>query len=296
MSSGQPRVENGHRPRAEPGVEDVRVLLEVRGRAPADGARVGPGHIRGDRHVAVRAVPGRDAMAPPQLAADTFQSRMSVSQCSQVFSNRSGRMRVRPLRVDSSARCARGFVRMNHCVLSRGSMTSLLRWQRPSTSSCGVVADQVAQGVEVGHDRGAGREAVETVVAGPGPGDGRVVGEHGDRRQAVAQTGLVVVVIVGRRDLHGARSRTPGRRRRRRRSGTSRSTNGMRTRRPTTRGVALVVGMDRDAGVAQDRLGAGRRDGDRRVRVGPAGRLIDEVVADRPQTCRSPASRPPRGR
>ena len=89
---------------------------------------------------------------------------MFVSQCSQTFTNRSGRIRVRPLRVASSARSASGAVRMNHWVLSRGSMTSLERWQRPMTISCGSLADEVAARLEVGEDPLARLVAVEAVV------------------------------------------------------------------------------------------------------------------------------------
>ena len=60
---------------------------------------------------------------------------------------------------------------------------------------------QVAARVEVRDDRRPRHEPVEPVVGRPGPGDGRVVGQDGDRREAVAQTGLVVVVVVGRGDL-----------------------------------------------------------------------------------------------
>ena len=54
-------------------------------------------------------------------------------------------------------------------------------------------------------------------------------------------------------------------------------------RRPDERRVARVVGVDGDGGVAEDRLGAGGRDRDRRVRVRLARRLVDQVVADAPQ-------------
>ena len=43
---------------------------QLGGRATADSQRLGPAAIGGNRDVAVRAVPGRDAVAPPQLAAD----------------------------------------------------------------------------------------------------------------------------------------------------------------------------------------------------------------------------------
>ena len=47
--------------------------------------------------------------------------------------------------------------------------------------------------------------------------------------------------------------------------------------------VALIVGMHRDRGVAEDRLGPRRGDRDPRVRVRLPGRLVDQVVADEPQ-------------
>ena len=74
---------------------------------------------------------------PHQSCRDTFQSRMLVIQCSHVFSKRAGRIRVLPSRVAASAFAASGSVRMNHCVFRRGSITSLLRWQRPMTISWG---------------------------------------------------------------------------------------------------------------------------------------------------------------
>ena len=102
---------------------------------------------------------------------ETFQSRMLVIQCSQVFSNRSGRIVVRPPRVASRAAAASGPVRTNHCVLSRGSTTSLLRWQRPMTISCGRSPGEVAAGLEVRDDplpgprSGRGRRTACPVLA-----------------------------------------------------------------------------------------------------------------------------------
>ena len=106
---------------------------------------------------------------------------------------------------------------------------------------------------------------------------------------------LVVVVVVGRRDLH--------------RAGAERALDGLvgddrhvalderdPDPPPDEVAVARVVGMDGDRGVAEDRLGPRRGDGDRRVRVGLAGRLVDEVVADRPERAGLRASGSPRGR
>ena len=226
---------------------------------------------------------------------DTFQSRMLVSQCSQVFSNRSGRMRVRPWRVASRARAASGPVRTNHWVLSRGSMTSLLRWQRPMTISCGVSPARSPRRLEVGDDRRPRGEPVHPVVAGAGAGDGAVVGEDRRGREAVAQARLVVVVVVGRGDL----DRAGPERRVDHVVGDDRHV-ALDERDPDgpadERGVARVVRMDRDRGVAEDRLGAGRGDGDRRVRVGLAGRGVDQVVAHRPERPGLGRRRSPRGR
>ena len=90
---------------------------------------------------------------------------MFVIQCSQTFSNRSGRIRVRPLRVAASARSASGPVRMNHCVLSRGSMTSFDALAAADDHLVGPRADQVAARLEVGEDPLARLVAVEAVVA-----------------------------------------------------------------------------------------------------------------------------------
>ena len=74
---------------------------------------------------------------PHQSWRLTFQSRISVSQCSHVFSKCAGTMRVFPERVAASAFSASGLVRMNHCVRRRGSRMSLLRWQRAGFAVCG---------------------------------------------------------------------------------------------------------------------------------------------------------------
>ncbi len=47
--------------------------------------------------------------------------------------------------------------------------------------------------------------------------------------------------------------------------------------------VARIEGMDRDRGVSEERLGSRGRDGDGGVGIGPAGRLVDQVVPDRPE-------------
>ena len=170
-------------PGAEPGVEDVRILLAARRpdgrtRAQASGPSISADTVTcpsGQYQAGIR--------WPHQSWRETFQSRMLVSQCSQVFSKRSGRIRVRPDRVASSARAASGPVRMNHWVLSRGSMTSLLRWQRPMTISCGRWPARSPRASRSATIAVARREPVQPVVARAGAGDAAVVGQDGRRRR-----------------------------------------------------------------------------------------------------------------
>jgi len=124
----------GPQPRTEPRVEYVIVLAKFRRRAPANlaGGRTGG--------VAVTVVcPSGQYQAgirwPHHSWRLTFQSRISVIQCSQTLTKRSGRIWVLPDLVASRAAAARGATRMNHCVLRRGSTTSSERWQRPKSIS-----------------------------------------------------------------------------------------------------------------------------------------------------------------
>ena len=139
MSSGQPSVENGHSPELNHVSKMSGSCWSSAAGRPQTAQASGP--ASSDDTVTWPSGQYQAGMRWPHHSwRETFQSRMLVSQCSQVFSNRSGRIRVRPLRVASSARSASGVVRMNHWVLSRGSMMSLLRSQRPMTISCGTAA------------------------------------------------------------------------------------------------------------------------------------------------------------
>ena len=55
---------------------------------------------------------------------------------------------------------------------------------------------------------------------------------------------------------------------------------------PDERAIAIVVRVDGDRRVAEDRLRPRRRNGDRRSGIGLAGGLVDEVVADGPERAR----------
>ncbi len=144
MSSGQPRVENGHNPE----LYQVSKMSGSWVRSPA-----------GRPHAAQASGPAGSAVTvtwpsgqyqagirwPHHSWRLTFQSWMLVIQCSQTFSKRVGTIVVRPLRVASRAAAASGAVRMNHWVLSRGSTTSFERWQRPMSISWGFAPSRSAR-------------------------------------------------------------------------------------------------------------------------------------------------------
>ena len=136
MASGQPSVENGHRP-------ELNQVSKMSGSwVSSDAGRAHTSQAGGPAGSAVTVTwPSGQYQAgirwPHHSWRETFQSRMPVIQCSQALTNRSGRIRVSPSRVASSADAASGAVLTNHWVLRRGSTTSSLRWQRPMTISCG---------------------------------------------------------------------------------------------------------------------------------------------------------------
>ena len=169
-------------------------------------------------------------------------------------------------------------------------MTSLLRWQRPMTISCGCCAGQVAARLEVGHDRLARGVPVEPVVARARVGDAAVVGQDGRRRRgrgagrsAWSSWSWAGVILTAPVPKAGSTTSSAM-------IGTSRSTNGMRDGPADEVRVALVVGVDRDGRVAEDRLGPRRRDGDRRAGSGCAGRRVDRGGSGPTRACRSRAS------
>ena len=186
--------------RAEPGVEHVRVLPQ-----PAAAAlRAGLRRLLGDDHLAaVLAGPGRDPVAPPDLARDAPVA--DVLHPVEVG---------RGPRLGDDARAA---------VAHRGDgrLGQRLRLHEPLAREVGLdhglAAVAVADGVPVGLDLleqpggfqvlDHGLAALEAVQAREAPGLGRhpaVVADHLHARQVVAQADLEVVRVVGRRDLQAA--------------------------------------------------------------------------------------------
>ena len=148
-----------------------------------------------------------------------------------------------------------------------------------------ALALEIAARLEVGDDPLASLVPVQTGIPVTGVIDGGVVGEDRDHRELVPLPGRVVVSVVGRRDL----DRTGAKRPIDDLVGDDRDV-ALDERDPDALShevaIAIVVRMDRDGGVAEDRLGPGRRDGDPTGRVRLASGLVDHVVADRPEGAR----------
>ncbi len=241
----------------------------------------GPVGLGRHRDVAVGAVPGRDPVAPPQLARHVPVPDVGQPMLPGL---------LEPLGQD--ARPARTG-RLQGAGGQRPGAHEPLGLEPRLDDVAAALAladdhlvrdrrDEVAARLEVRDDGRPGHVAVHPVVARACARDRRVVGEDRGGRQVVAEAGRVVVRIVGRRDLDRARP-----------EGAVDDVVGDDRHVPLDErdaheppdeaGVALVVRMDRDRGVAEDRLRPGGGDRDRGVRVGPAGGRVDEVVANGPQ-------------
>ncbi len=215
-------AQGGERPQAgtEPGVEHVVVLLQGNIRTEVVlGADFG--FVAADVDLAGLVVPGRNAVAPPELTADA--PVLNVAHPGEVhvfvllghegdaaiFNGGDGRF---------GQRLGRHVPLIRQPRLDDGPGAVALRYFR------GVVvdADQKAGGVERSHDLLARFEAVEAgVFGGEGAIDGVVQraveveylgsGQNGSvlvedvqQRQVVSLADVVVVEVVGRGDLHAA--------------------------------------------------------------------------------------------
>ncbi len=266
--------------RAEPRVEDVGVLDQALGRPAACLAGRGAVGVFGDGHVAVRAVPGRDPVAPPELAAHVPVPDAREPVLPDL---------LEPLGQDPDAPAPARLERARREGLGAdeplGLETRLHDVVRalaaPEHELVRSLAFEVAERGEVLEDAGPGREPIQSGVGTRDGVERSVVLHHVDGRQAVPVADLEVGGIVGGSHLHGTRP-----------EGAVHGLVGhdghvaVHERDPHApaheRGVARVLGMHRHARVAQDRLGPGGGHGDPRGRVGCRRCLIDQVVAERP--------------
>ena len=252
-----------------------------RARSPADLAGVRPVGRRRHRDVAVRAVPGRDPVSPPQLAGD-----VPVPDVGHPVFPRLLEPRRQDRRLARAGRLERGVGERLRADEPLGLEPRLHDVVAPLAATddhlVGLLAGEVAARLERRHDPGPRLVPVEAVELGARARDARLVVEDRRGREAVAKTRLVVVVVVGGRDLHrtGAERRVHDRVRDDRHVALDERDADAPS---DQRGIARVVGMDRDGGVAEDRLGPGGGDRDRRAGIRLARALVDEVVAHPPQ-------------
>ena len=143
---------------------------------------------------------------------------------------------------------------------------------------------EVAALAEPVEDRLAGLVSVTADELATGGVDPRLLVQHGDGRKPVALRDLVVVRIVGRRDLDRARPEGPldvlvGNDR-------QAPPEEREDRVPTDeRAVPIILRVDRDCRVAEERLGASGGHADPGAGIGRAVIAL-QVVADRPERAR----------
>ena len=219
---------------------------------------------------------------PHQSWRLTFQSRMPVSQCSQIFSNRSGRNRHGPGTGDlkRSFRERRG---PNEPLRLEAGLDDVVGSLTPSEHQLvGSLTLQVAPGCQILEDTGASGELVQTRVDATVIVDRAFVGHHVNRSQTVTPAGLEVGGVVRRRDLDRARAERPIHR------FVRHDRDGPLDERDThatadVRRVPLILRMDCNAGISQDRLGSGRRDRDPGIRQDRFRGVIHEVIPNGPE-------------
>ncbi len=272
----------GHEGRRVPGVEHVLVARERAGIARCGRALAGLLLAARHEELAAVAVPGRDLVAPPELARDAPVLDVAhplVVRVHPLLGDETHRARlhgVDRLAGDGAAVGAR--LRHGDEPLVGEHRLDDLPGARAARHHELVLAHlhEQALRLQVGHDTLAGVEAVEPAVGlRRVVVDLRVEREHADHRQAVALADGVVVHVVRRGDLHHAgaelavdvvvgdhRDRAAGERQVRLLA--------------VEGGVALVLGVHHQGGVAEH--GLGPRGGDDH-RAG----AVDQRVADEPQ-------------
>ena len=267
----------GPQPGAEPGVEHVGVLFQARAATLLAGGWVLPGD---GQVIAVGAVPDRDTMPPPQLAADA-----PIPNVLQPVIVDLGE----PFRDDGDAPIPYDLQPSLGQRLHPHEPLGADHWLDHLTTSLGA---RHLYGVLLGLDGQAGRFhigpqlAAAPVAIQPGVGTGVLA--HGDVRfedaddgQTVALADLEVVGIVAWRDLQRAGAEFH------RHIGVANHGDGAVEDRHQARladqmPVTIIVGVDGHCCVAQDGLGAGGGYRDiplsRSIRQIGAGQRVLEVI------------------
>ena len=248
----------GPEPRGEPGVEDVLVLSQGR-LGTVVGGGGGPSFSFALLHEdsAVGSVPGRDPVAPPELARDA--PGLDVPHPLEVGLRPGGGFQ------DGAAVLDRGDGRLGQ----GGGVHEPLVGEVGLDDDTGAVAvrnhmagrvdaAQQFQGLELGDHLLAGDKAVEAAIGlGCGIADAAEVVEDVDHLQAVALADLEVVEVMGRGDFHRPRPLlgigvVVGD------DGDQAADDGQPDLLAHQVGIALVLGVHRHGGVTQHGFGPGR--------------------------------------
>jgi hypothetical protein len=250
----------GHQRRREPGIEHIRIARGVGDRLPGRfGVRLRLGEVAPHERRSIGGVPRRNLVAPPELARDApvldVHEPLVVDLGPLVgHETRVALRHRREARLGHAVHAHEPLVgehRLDHGV---GALRAGLH------ELVGLGAFHEPRGFKIGEDLLAGNEAVEPAI-----GRRRVLvhlrveREDVHQRQAVPHAHLVVVEVVGRGDLDHAgaelaidvcvgddRDQAIGERQ------AHLPAHELR--------VALVLGMHRDGGVTEHRLGARRGD------------------------------------
>ena len=211
-------AQGGERPQrgGEPGVEHVVVLAQrADRRLRGAGARIGL--VLADEDVAGLVVPGRDAVAPPQLAADApvldvvqplrvgggpvLRHELDLARTHRIQRRLGDRLAAAGAAVLSVSEVRS----TNHWSVSIGSITASERSLTGTCSLCGLVSTSRPAASRSASTCLARVVAVQAaVLLRRVVVDLGVQREDGDRRQLVPLADGVVVEVVRRGDLHAA--------------------------------------------------------------------------------------------
>ena len=259
--------------RAEPGVQRVLILVQV----GAAALRAGGGRFLGDNHLAaVVAVVGRDAVAPPELTGDApvldvlhpvvvglvhpLGDQLDFAVADNVDGRLCQRLHLdKPLlgdhRLDGGAAAVAG-----------ADIVGVL-----------LDLDEIPLLLQVFDDGLSGLIAVHAGILAAGLGHGGVVVHHLDDRQVVAAADLIVVRVVRRGDLDDAGAELHVD------IVVADNRNLAANQRQDDRLadqilVTLVLGVDRNSGIAEHRLRAGGGQNDLSAAVAERVAQVPEVA------------------